>query len=280
MAESDWRKEMGLGEDKPSTSQTGVTGKGKQFVNQGYWKDLHKWVYALGLAIPLAIIYELFCLIVNRSPIEGVRSAVEVGILSLLAFLGVPTWLPFSIIFILIFLFLLWWQSRRGLKFNWKYLLFGWGESLVWGLLLGLVLIILTSFLLKGAVGNTITPTFGQNLAVSFGAGLYEELAFRVALIPFTAWLLLFISKKMGKGKLRRWVAIFIAVIFSSLVFSLFHHLGNMAEPFTLGAFFFRFLAGLCFAAVFALRGYGVAAWAHAFYDVLVVTGVFSALLG
>jgi membrane protease YdiL (CAAX protease family) len=280
VAQSDWRKEMGLEEDKPSTSQSGATVKGKQFVNQGYWKDLRKWVYALGLAIPLAIIYELLCLIVNRSPIAGVRSAVEVGILSLLSFLGVPAWLPLSIIFILIFLFLLWWQRRRGLKFNWKYLLFGWGESLVWGLLLGLALIILTSFLLKGAVGNTITPTFGQNLAVSFGAGLYEELAFRVALIPFTAWLLLFISRKMGKGKLRRWVAIFIAVIFSSLVFSLFHHLGNMAEPFTLPAFLFRFLAGLCFAAVFALRGYGVAAWAHAFYDVLVITGVFNALLG
>lgn len=280
MAGSDWRKELGLERNSSPRTPRETERKGKRFVNQGYWRDVRKWVYALALAIPLAVIYELLTWLVNWGSFVQVRSAVEVGILDLLSFFGYPRWFPLSVIFVLIFLLLFWWQRRRGLKFNWRYLLASFGESLVWGLILGVVLIIITSFLLTGSAQTQVKITIWHQLATSFGAGLYEELVFRVALIPLSAWLILFISKKFGKDKLHRWVALFIAVIFSSLVFSLVHHLGTVAEPFTLPAFLFRFLAGMVFAGVYALRGFGIAAWSHALYNVLVISGIFSALLG
>ncbi len=52
--------------------------------------------------------------------------------------------------------------------------------------------------------------------------------------------------------------------------------MGPFGEPFTLSAFTFRFLFGLALNGVFLVRGFAVAAWAHAIYDVLVVTGWFS----
>jgi len=47
------------------------------------------------------------------------------------------------------------------------------------------------------------------------------------------------------------------------------HHLGPHGEPFN-GAFFaFRTAAGLYFAGLYRVRGFGIAVGAHAFYDVL-----------
>jgi membrane protease YdiL (CAAX protease family) len=62
-----------------------------------------------------------------------------------------------------------------------------------------------------------------------------------------------------------------VALVVSSVIFSAVHHVGNMAEPFTLGAFVFRFFAGGVFAFLFHLRGFAVAAWTHALYDVWVM---------
>jgi len=48
------------------------------------------------------------------------------------------------------------------------------------------------------------------------------------------------------------------------------HHLGAHGEPFNGSFFAFRTAAGLYFAALYRLRGFGVAVGAHACYDVLV----------
>jgi hypothetical protein len=59
--------------------------------------------------------------------------------------------------------------------------------------------------------------------------------------------------------------------IVSSLIFSGVHHLGSMGEAFTLGAFAFRFFAGVVFAALYQARGFALAAWTHALYDIWVM---------
>ena len=49
------------------------------------------------------------------------------------------------------------------------------------------------------------------------------------------------------------------------------HDAGRMAfevHPLTADRFLFRAVAGLFFSAVFVLRGFGIAAWTHALYDV------------
>ena len=61
-----------------------------------------------------------------------------------------------------------------------------------------------------------------------------------------------------------------LAVTASALLFSLAHHAGTPGEAFTWFAFIFRWLAGVYFAWVFVVRGFGIAVGTHAAYDILV----------
>jgi membrane protease YdiL (CAAX protease family) len=100
---------------------------------------------------------------------------------------------------------------------------------------------------------------------MSIGAGVYEETVFRLLLLGGIAWLL-----ERGLG-LTRWLAVGVAFVVSSLLFSAMHHIPPYGDPLHLGVFTFRFLAGLCFAALFWFRGFAVAVYAHALYDLYVL---------
>ena len=95
------------------------------------------------------------------------------------------------------------------------------------------------------------------------GAGVYEEALFRLALIPA-----LFGALRVVKTP--QVLASAAAVTFSALLFSLAHHAGTPGEAFTWFAFIFRWLAGVYFAWVFVVRGFGVAVGTHTAYDILV----------
>lgn len=101
-------------------------------------------------------------------------------------------------------------------------------------------------------------------LVISAGAGLHEELIFRVILMGGMAWLLAGLT-----GEKRAWI---IALVVSSLAFSIAHHIGPAGEAFSFGAFTYRALAGAFFAVVYYVRGFAVAAWTHALYDVYVLS--------
>lgn len=100
--------------------------------------------------------------------------------------------------------------------------------------------------------------------AISFvGAGIYEEVLFRLCLLPlcYGALRVLLIPGKL---------AMVLTVIITSLLFSAAHYIGPAADQFTLFSFIFRALAGLFFAVLFVLRGFGITAGCHAAYDLLV----------
>ena len=61
------------------------------------------------------------------------------------------------------------------------------------------------------------------------------------------------------------------AAVLAALLFSAFHYIGPYAYPLELGSFVFRFLSGLALNALFITRGFGIAVWTHALYDVYVM---------
>jgi membrane protease YdiL (CAAX protease family) len=65
-------------------------------------------------------------------------------------------------------------------------------------------------------------------------------------------------------------VALPLAAAGSAALFSAAHHIGPFGEAFDNYVFVFRMVAGIYFAAVYRMRGFGVAAGAHALYDVVV----------
>jgi len=95
------------------------------------------------------------------------------------------------------------------------------------------------------------------------GAGLYEELLFRLILLPAGVWVLRL------SGCSAVW-SFLTAALATSGFFAIAHHLGTAGEPWNFFAFAFRFVAGIFFCGLFWFRGFGIAAGAHAGYDILV----------
>ena len=137
-------------------------------------------------------------------------------------------------------------------------------ESAIYALLVGGVdntLIHVTGLSGLLAAGGS-APGFITKIVLSAGAGLYEELVFRLFLMGGLFYAL---HRIAGIG---RFGAAAVAVVASSLIFSAAHHI---VEPFTMNAFVFRFFAGVVFAALFQVRGFAIAVWTHVLYDVWVM---------
>ena len=116
------------------------------------------------------------------------------------------------------------------------------------------------------AVIAALAPATTAKLALALGyvgAGIYEEVLFRLALLPPL------IAVLRQPSFLRRW-AMPLAVVLTSLLFSAAHHAGPAGEPFDVFRFTYRALAGGVFAALFVWRGFGITATSHALYDLLV----------
>ena len=111
---------------------------------------------------------------------------------------------------------------------------------------------------------NGAADDWRSGLLLSIGAGLYEELLFRLLAIALLG-LLLEDVLALPRG----WAAL-LAVAGSSLAFAWYHFWGGM--PIEAGRFAFYTLAGLYFAGLYVLRGFGVVVAVHAFYDVLIVS--------
>lgn len=137
-------------------------------------------------------------------------------------------------------------------------------ESSVYALIMGsIILFVMRRFLgvLPGLFIGQPNPL--DAVVISAGAGFHEELMFRVVIMGGLAWLLTGLT-----GRRRAWL---LALVVSSLVFSLAHHVGPAGEAFTFAAFVYRALAGAFFALVYQVRGFAVAAWTHALYDLYVL---------
>jgi len=104
---------------------------------------------------------------------------------------------------------------------------------------------------------------------VLFRSGIYEELVFRLILI--CALMVLF-QDVIG---LSHQNSIALSVLMSAALFSAHHHIvwidGRLARsaPFNWTEFGFRTVAGIYFALLFAIRGFGITAGTHAFYDII-----------
>jgi hypothetical protein len=107
------------------------------------------------------------------------------------------------------------------------------------------------------------------NIVTSIGAGIYEELIFRLILICVLMALFQNILRFNHKN------SILLSVLISAALFSAHHHIdffsGQLYQraPFNWPEFGFRTIAGIYFALLFAIRGFGITAGTHAFYDII-----------
>jgi hypothetical protein len=236
-----------------------------------YWKLSRAPRYSVVFAIPLLILYEALAAILSTPSGAGMRNGADVLLRS--AFYGVAgPYGPLAFGVALIGASI--WIVGRDLRRSGGPLRVGvfatmFAESAALALAFGVVIGTLTARLLTpfsmAFAGAQPQEGIATRLMLSLGAGLYEELLFRVLLV---SGLLLLARRAMRWGPL---LANTFAVGLGALIFSAFHYIGPLGDPLRLDSFVFRAIAGVAFSALYVTRGFGITAWTHALYDVLVL---------
>ncbi len=238
-----------------------------------YWRQSRRPLVSLAFVVPLLVLYEGGVLILGA---QAVRNGADVWLRQFLDSLG------FSQYFLLpamtVGMLLAWHHLARE---RWQvsaavlYVMFA--ECAVLGL--ALVLLARVEGLVAASVSGGAAQLGDSRLELPIvmagrgaflgrmlgylGAGVYEELLFRLMLVPPLA---VCATRLLTRPAVR----IAAVVILTSLLFSAAHYVGPHGEAVDAFTFVFRFSAGAIFAVLFVYRGFGIAAGTHALYDIFV----------
>jgi hypothetical protein len=215
---------------------------------------------SLLLVLPLLLSYEIAMLLVNAPVRNGAEMVVAEFLQRLSPEALVQLRRGLMLLLLVLALVLVRQHPPNVARAHWLLV-----EALIFALLLGP-----TVGWLVGGVGlslpsSAVTRGSAEWLPflLSVGAGLWEEIVFRLGLLGGLALL---------GSRLLGWpspVAIVFATVASALAFALYHHLGHHGEPLTLGRFVFRAVAGTILGLLFVFRGLAVVVYMHVFYDLL-----------
>ena len=248
----------------------------------GYWEASRAHRHSLLFALPLLLAYEALATVL-AAPTGGLRNGADVILRSLVgALAGQYEALAFAIVVIGTSIWLIARDLGSGGRLRPLYFPAMLLESVLLASVFGIVVGTVTAQLLGTFsavdVASPATSVLARaqdtpieqlgpatQLMVSLGAGLYEELLFRVILVAAIAF--------VGRSFIgwRPLTAGIVATVVGALIFSAFHYVGPYGDPFQLQSFTFRAIAGLFFSALYLLRGFGITAWTHALYDVFLL---------
>ena len=239
-----------------------------------YWRTSRSPRYSVLFALPLLLLYEALAATLSAADGSGIRNGADVLMKSVfegiagphghllfgLAIIGGSIWIVARD------------QKRSGGRL--RPAVFGtmFAESVLlasaFGIVVGTVTAVLLGQIPLLAVQDGIPMTemsLAARLMVSLGAGLYEELLFRVLLVSGIA---LLGTRVLGWSPR---AAAIVAVVLGAFIFSAFHYIGPYGDAWELRSFVFRMVAGLFFSGLYVTRGFGITAWTHALYDVFVL---------
>ena len=221
----------------------------------GYLKETRHPVYSAALILPFLCLYHAGTLALHTTHING----ADALIIRILGLFSVHSMLASALVLVICFTV---WQFRSGASWKIKpfMLLVYFLESVCFALILLFSFGWMNTHL---AYAMNETRRVISEIVLFCGAGIYEELLFRGFLLGF---LILTLSRLIR----RRNASMTAAVLLGSLLFSLFHYIGPTGDPFMVGSFIQRMVAGLYFSVLFLTRGFGVTAAAHATYDIFV----------
>jgi hypothetical protein len=238
-----------------------------------YWRATRAPRYSLTFAFPLLVLYEILAFTLSGSEFSGVRNGADVLLKTIFVALGDRSGLVvFGALLVGGGAWIVVRDWRKAGEMNPRVFGLMVVESMVYAMVFGLVTSTLTAVLVPiisggsrlavPALGSIAGSGLASQIMISLGAGIYEELLFRVILVSGLAWLA---RKAFGWSPT---AAGLFAVGLGALIFSAFHYIGPYGDRLNLGSFAFRAVAGLLFSSLYLLRGFGITAWTHALYDV------------
>jgi hypothetical protein len=275
--------------DAPESATASATASGTQFL---YWEYARTPFASAMFLLPLLIFYEWS---VFSVPDQELTNGAHQWVRTVMVNFGLND----LMVSVALFLGLVVWHywSKLSFRLHYETLLGMWSESILFALLL--IFMGQAQHLAMIEHPATDVPQIGQQFQQIFltvyhpvtppkqqlicymGAGIYEELIFRLMMIPVCFYLLRLIF-------IPRLVSATLAVLTSGLLFAVAHEvtLADATVPLNelptavwgqihssdlrLFVFAFRWLAGVFFGVLFLLRGFGIAVGCHLIYDIFV----------
>ena len=256
------------------------------FTRDSYLERTGRPVYAIVFLLPFIIFYELGTIFINTDVLSQteIRVVAFVWLQEFLGYLGFGGKFLWVMPALLVIVILLAYQLVSGKR--WWVSFIDILPMTLECILLAIPLIVLSLFLHSSSVASNWSaqcvpaaaqsvvteqaqPSLLADIVTGIGAGIYEELLFRLILICL---LMLLFQDVFGLGKNN---SIVLAVLVSAALFGAHHHIDfltgrpNQTDFFDWWKFIFRTMAGVYFAMLFAIRGFGITAGTHAFYDII-----------
>ena len=242
---------------------------------ESYWLCAQAPLQALIFLAPLALFYELGVVLLNApnvrtaigiAPFENLDSALKARrhLFDLFEWLGFGGYyLPGLMLgIVLLSLHLV---RRDRWQFQPRLYWLMWAESLALVLPLFVFGLVMARFLIPiltaGEPGPG--PHVLDRIVLSVGAGIYEEMVFRLMAIALL------------HGLIVDWLKIdsiwgpICTIFITALAFAFYHF--SETNPFSVSYMVFYTIAGIYFAGIYLLRGFGIVVAVHAIYDILVV---------
>ena len=218
--------------------------------------------YSFLFTLPLFFLYEINILFLSWDDILVVRNGADFLMRNILESFDIYGLYGLGLVFFLgllvTYIFFIKEDQQQEVNVNFLFIMLA--ESMLWSVVLYLLL---SKFmvLLMNPVGKAIL----QQVTLAIGAGIYEEFLFRVLLIAGLSGILgfVFMWDKTFKN--------IIAVVLSGGIFSAFHFMGEYGDFFSMELFLIRFFAGLILGVLYMYRGFGITAYTHSIYDLIVL---------
>jgi len=232
-------------------------------------------LHILAFLAPLILVYEVCSALYLTDPESGAMETIRAhrlmyGFFEVFGVSGV--YLPGAVIVVVL---LVWHLMLRDPWFLRGRTLVGMLlESCAWALPM-LVMWQVVSLAITGAGELAAAEAGGSGLAgmslparltIAVGAGIYEELLFRmlgIAALHFVACDLLRMKNRVGAV---------VAVVGTAAAFALYHDVYLAGAGVDWARLLFFFLAGVYFGVIYLWRGFGIVVATHALYDVVVLT--------
>lgn len=247
----------------------------------GYARSTKKIYYSIFFILPFLAVYEagLFLGVLGNN-INGADAILRFFFYILYGVLGVQlTRILSAILIFALIAYLVYYLMKNRVRIRMRYFFLMFFESLLWAFFVGIIIHLSLSrtfprfFSLEpnqavvGQLAITGLHDFWAKIVASIGAGIFEELVFRVILIRifYQFWKsghVLNFGPDTG--------ALVKAVGLSSVIFTLMH-LGSVASFYSLIPVF---LGSLVLSFIYVQRGYGIVAATHIFYDVYLMFGI------
>lgn len=240
-------------------------GKGKLSPNAPYALVSTRPLHVLIFLLPLMVAYELGSIFYLSGTAQGANTIGARNLLGLFfdafgaASLHVP---PIALTVVLLAWHVLLkdgWRLRPGVLAGMML------ESCVWAVPLLVFSLVLAQGTPAAAFELAGLPTMSwqARLTVALGAGIYEELVFRLMMITLAHLVLADVFRVPDRG------AFVAASLVSAAAFALHHNVRSVDGSFDVPKFLFLAVAGLYFAGIFITRGFGLVVAVHALYDVV-----------